>query len=155
MDIFTLQTSFINAFGDDLTDKVFACSSPPVQGKRQRLFGVGIVQETPHGFYNHLAHQVLSEQLLVQILLQSCMERPHCQRRGAGRARAHPARGGGRQPRAGAKGPGRSGGPREGPAGSARLPAPPPPSRHLPSAHPGPAPAAARGSCRCRQHSLK
>lgn len=72
MDIFTLQTFFINAFSDDLTDKVFARSSPPVQGKRQRLFGVGIVQETPHGFYNHLAHQVLPEELLVQILLQSC-----------------------------------------------------------------------------------
>lgn len=83
MDIFTLQTSLINAFGDYLTDKVFARSSPPVQGKGERLFGFGVVQEALHSLHNHLAHQVLPEQLLVQILLQNWMERtPHQHRHG-------------------------------------------------------------------------
>lgn len=70
MDVFTLQTLFINAFGDYLTDKVFACSGPAVQGEGERLFGVFVVEEALHGLHDHLAHQVLPEELSVQVLLQ-------------------------------------------------------------------------------------
>lgn len=141
MDIFTLQTLFINAFGDDLTDKVFARSSPPVQGKRERLFGVGIVQEAPDGFYNHLAHQMLSEQLLVQILLQSCMERPDCQRRGPGR---------GYLARSGAAGPGQGPKGRAGAAAPGKAPRALPRSRRPPATSPQPilAPHRRRRACR-------
>lgn len=185
MDIFTLQTFFINAFSDYLTDKVFACSSPPVQGKGERFFGVAVVQEALHGLYNRLVHQVLPEQLLVQILLQTWTERPPCQQRGGrraggpaalsllpGRSTTHPA--------AQAASP-RPGGQRAGPSWSStprptgeppqalrgsrhlctapqRLPATPAISPQLapaPSTPLSPAPAAARRSWRWRQHSLK
>lgn len=158
MDIFTPQTSFINAFGDYPTDKVFACSSPPVQGKGKRLFGLGVVQEALHGLYNHLVHQVLPEQLLVQILLQSWTERPHRQQRGEGsrrllppsrRVQQHPPRREGRQPHA-SKGPAEleqrpaahaspTGTPPHRPCPAPGASAPPPtPSSHLPPCPLGP-----------------
>lgn len=70
MDIIAVQASFIDTLGNYFTDKVFASTSPSMQGEGERLFGVCIVQEANHSFHNHLLHEVLAKQFLVQILLE-------------------------------------------------------------------------------------
>lgn len=70
MDVVTLQPPLIDALGDDFADEVLAGARPAVQGQRQRLLGLGVAEEAPHGPDHHLADQVLPEQPSVQALLQ-------------------------------------------------------------------------------------
>lgn len=72
MDVVTLQPPLIDALGDDFADEVLAGARPAVQGQRQRLLGLGVAEEAPHGPDHHLADQVLPEQPSVQALLQRC-----------------------------------------------------------------------------------
>lgn len=70
VDISAVEASFVDALGNDLADKVLARARPTMQGEGQRLLRIRIVQKARDGFHNHLLHQVLPKELLVQLLLK-------------------------------------------------------------------------------------
>lgn len=74
MDVFAVQACLVNVLCYDFTDVVLACACAAMQREGERLFGVCIVQEAGHCFHNHLLHEVLAEQPLLEILLQGCDE---------------------------------------------------------------------------------
>lgn len=61
----------INAFGDQLTDKVLPCAGPSVQREHQRLLRVVVAHESIHSFQDDARRDVLSEQFAFQVILET------------------------------------------------------------------------------------
>lgn len=70
VDILAVEAALVDVLGYYLADEVFPRAGPAMQGQGQRLLWVGVVQESGDGFHDHPLHQVLAEELPVQVVFK-------------------------------------------------------------------------------------
>lgn len=73
-DTFAFHPVAIQVIGYDPSHKVLACAGPAVEGERQWLVGLGVVDETLDGFQDHRLSQVLPMELCLKVLSQTWAE---------------------------------------------------------------------------------
>lgn len=71
VDKLAVHSLSINIFCNELTDKVLPSAGPAVQREDQGLLRIVIGHESVHGFQDDAGCDVLSEQLAVQVGLES------------------------------------------------------------------------------------
>ncbi len=79
-DTLALHPVTIKVVGDDPGHKVLAGAGPAVEGERQRLVGLRVVDKTLDGFQNHRLSQVLPVELRLKVPRQTCtcVQRREC-----------------------------------------------------------------------------
>lgn len=70
-DALALHPVSVQVVSDDTGDKVLASSSPTVEGERQGLVGLWVVDKTLDCFENHRLGQMLTVKLRLQVLSQT------------------------------------------------------------------------------------
>lgn len=66
-DTLALHPVPVQVISNDPGHKVLACAGPAVEGERQGLVGLGVVDETLDGFQNHGLSQMLPVELRLKV----------------------------------------------------------------------------------------